>query len=736
MNRTTKKSPDGLYVARAELVLARPDHRPLRDVGLDPDPLQAVAAAYARLRPQDGESAEVVIDLLPVDDRIVARRRRQHLARARRRGPSAFGESLGTAGGGGRWGRLGQEIWAGMNGVALPRAGEGRQVRSQDVSWEVGKLTPGEQVYAVQLLIRTAARHPARAQALLQQLIAAFDPFAGENHLRPVGPRRWWRIYSNAPWRRRSFERRFTRGDFAPASRPGRRLVTAREVAGVLKPSTVRCAAPNVARCGGIIPAAPSHLPTWTGQRDVLPLGRVTAADGTERLAAVPARDILFGAGYGRSGFGKTEQALVQFIARAYSGDATWFLDPHGSAVSRALPYLTHEAVADRIWDVRLGHPSMDTEIANWNPLSMERRRPEDVQVVVGSVVGAIASAQSWGDGAPRARTILSNAVRTLAELSRLLCEQEQFDIQPTLFQLKTLLTDELWRQDVVAHLPPEVQKFWRTSFPTYTGEAITTVTNILDRLDASLSLRAFFGHPRSGYDVRRAMDDGAVVLVAPSGTGEADTLVTALLIFDLFRAGISRQELIDAGQGLRTFWAWADELTAIDGASHGNVAAILEQLRKYEVRFMGLTQMAMRLSESTRYALMNNQSLLSAASADHDEAAYLTKRLRGITPETLQGLDKYEYVTTSMVHGRRTAPFRVRGVPVHEVYADYYDPDGVPGLLRKVTATMGRRTVADVLEVQAGLDDAIVDHFSSRVSSPPPRPGGIRLVKEGISTV
>ncbi len=733
-----------LYIARAELVLARRDQRPLREVALDPDPLGMIAAACAALDTTAGEQIDMVVDLLPVSGSAVARRRRRLIRTGARRGPSLFGTPISGAGGGraggldavragvtgasgsGGWGSA---IQAGVTGGTLDGgagAGRGpaygRLTPRRDLEWEVGKYTPAQTVFAVQVLIRAAASHPVRARALLQQLVAAWDAWTGENWWRPVGPRRTrWAPYSNVWWRRRAFDLRMDRGDFAPAAPRWRRWVTADELAPLLKPPTANMTASNVARCGGVVPPAPASLPTFTGQPDVVPVGLVTGGDGRTRLAGVWARDLLFAANFGKAGYGKTELGLVQLVARAFAGEGCWFLDPHGAAVARVLPYLTDPAIADRVWEIRLGTPRMASRIATWNPLSMEGRRLEEVQSVVGAVVGAIASAQGWGESAPRARTILSNAVRTLAQLAWQLCRDGRPDLQPTVFQIRTLLTDETWREKVLAHLPGEILVFWRTAFPSYTPDAITTVTNAIDRLDASLSLRAFLGAPQGGYDVRRAMDEGRIVLLAPSGTGEADRMVASLLIFDLFRAGLSRQDLLDAGKTPRTLWAWLDELTAIDGASRGYVAAILEQLRKYQVRLLAMTQMAMRLSESTRYALMNNQSLLSATGADHDEAVYVTRRLPGISPETLMGVDRYEYVMSAVVRGTRSTPFRVRGVPIDQVYADHHNPAGLDELRERIDANLGRRPIGEILAAQSSLDGDIRAHLTR----PRPAAGG-----------
>ena len=107
--------------------------------------------------------------------------------------------------------------------------------------------------------------------------------FAGANSLRVVGVRLLGLAFagSDLPGRRGWFDRRMRTGLF----RPGRcDYVTAREIAGLLKPPTVRCAAPDVLRLGPAVHPAPRTLPTFTGQRNLLPLGVVEDEDGQRRI--------------------------------------------------------------------------------------------------------------------------------------------------------------------------------------------------------------------------------------------------------------------------------------------------------------------------------------------------------------------------------------------------------------------------------------------------------------------
>ncbi|MFH8739057.1 MULTISPECIES: hypothetical protein [unclassified Streptomyces] len=276
--------------------------------------------------------------MVPVASWRVAAWRRRLVHRAEQRGPSAYGETLGSGRRSGSWIST---LVVGLNGgKPLSSTSDSKPLpRQKDLADGVGKLPPATdaQVFAVQVLVRVTGTHPVRAQSRLHQVMAVMDAWSGENWWRPVGPRRTgWRPYSSVWWRRRSFDRRYATGEFAPTRR---QWATSEELAALLRPATVHCTAQNVVRTCGTLAPAPRTLPTLTGQPGVVPLGRVTEADGRTRLACLPQAEVLFGASFGKSGFGKSELALLQAITLSYGGFGTWFLDPHSAAIKRALPY-------------------------------------------------------------------------------------------------------------------------------------------------------------------------------------------------------------------------------------------------------------------------------------------------------------------------------------------------------------------------------------------------------------
>lgn len=305
----------------------------------------------------------------------------------------------------------------------------------------------------MQLLLRTEAGHPQAALARMNQLLAAFAATSGENYLKPRRPRTRWGIAH--------FDRRFLTGEFAPRKR---QWLTVPELAGFLKPPTVKCRASSVVRSGGLVPPAPSDLPVYTGQRDLVPLGAVIYSDGRERIGAARVKDLLFGLQLGKSGHGKTEAALVQCIAMAHAGYGTWFFDPHGEGWVRAKRYLAHAHIASGVWEINLAHSESDQLVASWHPLAMEGRPLSAVKDVVRSVTEGVAAAQDWGDNAPRARTILARSAQALALLNHQAVQAGEPDAQCTLFQLRSWLTDEEWREQLLPKLPHGVRDYSPTT--------------------------------------------------------------------------------------------------------------------------------------------------------------------------------------------------------------------------------------------------------------------------------
>jgi hypothetical protein len=698
---------EGVEVARAELVPARRSSEPLRRAGLDPDPLAGLARAIDGLDAEVGESAAVCVDLLPVPAGRRRRMRRRLLRQARRGGrfsaETALDELLGGAGRRSR------------GGAADPAETVARRMGRQGLDRKLGTDEP---LFELQILVRVASPVAGRAKARLAALLAAFDTFAGENHLRVSGVALPGLVFlgSDLRGRRGRFDRRFASGLFRPARR---RVVTAGEIAGLLKPPSVRCAPTNVLRAGAAVGPPPRRLPTFRGQADLMPIGKVTGEEG-ERIVGVPLADTFFSYMAGRSRFGKTETALGQLVHLARSGHGCLLLDPHHDGIERVKPYLTEDGVRGRVVEVDLTDAARQPA---WNLLSAAGRSPARAAGQVDAVVDAFASALRWDEVNARALNLTTQSVQALADLSRSLPPE----LAPTIFEIPVLLSDDGWRAAVMPHVSEPVRRFFENRFPRLSPEAVTPVTNLVDRLRASPAAAALLGNPAAGYDVRAAMDRGQIVLICPGWGSTRDRLIANFALFDALHAARSRAEL--AVSRRRPFHVFFDEAQIYDGASSGTLAALLEQAAKFGVRAMILNQSPERLSAATRDAVLTNRSHLLTTALDAGGSALLARELgHGITGEAVASLARYHSLASVTIGGEISPPFRLAGVPLEGLFPAGAVPEQVAALDAAIARSSGHVPAAATLDRLDEHPRAILAHLAAGRR----RPGG----RSGTQTV
>ncbi len=688
-------------VMRAELRLARPSSEPLAHLALDPDPLQSFARALASLDAAR-ERAQVAVDLLPCAAGARRRLRRGLLRQARRTHAiapySSVGGALDMLGGGRQTGRQ-----------PAAEVVEQRAQREQIAA----KVLQSEPLFHLQVLVRCQAPVKGVAAERLQALLGCFDGWAGANSFRVVGVRLLGLAFlgSDIAGRRAWFDRRMDTGLFRPA-RAG--VVSAREVAGFLKPPTMNCAAPDVLRLGAAVYPAPSNLPEYTGQRDVLPLGRVSGEQG-QRIVGLRLADTFFSYVAGRSRWGKTELAITQFLSLVRSGHGGLFLDPHEDAIRRIKSCLTEPEMAERIVELDLVGARSREGQPGWNLLAARGLSDDARERRVEAIVDAFASALGWGERNNRALTLTTQATAALIELSTALPDE----LAPTIFQIPTLLGNPEWREIVLPLLSVPRRQFFSERFPRMAEEAITPVTNLIDRLRSSTQLAALLGSQQTTYDIAKAMDDGRIVLACPGAGGARDRLLANLLVFDLLHAAKGRAHIPPAQR--REFYVTLDEVQTYDGASSGNLAALLEQTAKYGIRATLLNQNPERLTQATLNALTTNRSHLIATALNAHAAALITREWASDPPaNAITGLPRWTFIAQATHHGGLTRPFLFENLAVTDLFAEVFRPEQVADVQPIIDQASGRVSSQETIRALDTLDERIRAHLTSKTSRAP----------------
>jgi hypothetical protein len=683
-------------VVRAELRLARPSSEPLAQLPLAPDPLQSFAQVLSRLHHEHGDRAEIAIDLLPTVPATRRRLRRRLLKQARRLegGVTNDGTDPRAGLGGGR-----------PVGRRRPAEMVEQRAAREELS---AKLVQAEPLFRLQVLIRCSSPERGSAVSCLNGLLGCFDAMQGANSLRVVGVRFLGLAFagSDLPGRRAWFDRRMDTGLFRPGHKD---YVTAREMAGFLKPPTVHCAAPEVLRLGPAVYPAPRALPTFTGQPGLIPLGRVQSEDG-ERRVGLRAEDSFFSYVAGRSRWGKTELALNQFLHIVRSGHGGLILDPHLDAVKRVKACLTEPELAARVIELDLVGPrSLDGQ-PGWNLFAARGLDPEAAERRVEAIVDSFASALQWGERNNRALTLTTQAAGALIELAAVLPD----GLQPTIFQMPTLLANPDWLAAALPYLSPAKRQFFAERFPRLSEEAITPVTNLIDRLRSSRQLAALLGSQSSSYDIRRAMDERKIVLACPGAGGAKDKLVACLLVFDLLHAAKGRANVTPEQRP--AFHLFLDEVQTYDGAAGGNLAALLEQTAKYGVRATLLNQNPERLTKQTLNALTTNRSHLITTALDAHAAGLIAREWGADPPASaITGLPRWRFIAQVTHKGALTSPFMFGGESIEDAYATSYKPDAVASIQPAIDAASGRASATETITQLNTLDDRIRKHLEAK---------------------
>lgn len=722
---STKGRSRRLVTTRAELTLAQDDAYPLRRVPLKPDPLQALADVFALVERSQGDDIEIVLDLLAMTPAASRHWRQSHVRditeadsftapswRSDLRGVLYGTGGASSSGGRGRTG--------GASGVGVPVRTYGLEradkMRTQRVLSE--SLANPEPHFEFQLLIRCRSQTRGRAVALLQATLAAFHQFDGENSLRAVGRRRagGFRFAgADSAFRRRGFDRRIDTWRFMSRDN---NVVGVSEIAGLLKPVTKHCVSDHVYRGQGTLGRIPQDLVTYDFNDPAEGLYFVGAVEtaGVERLVGARAQDTLFTYNPGRSGWGKSEANLVRFVEMARTDTAaTLFLDPHADALEKAKPYLAALGLAGRI--VELSTVSGSSHQVGWNPFARSNLWGDDAigrqtQIIVDS----FAATMGWGNNrAPRALAILQASVQALLELSLRL----PAGLSPTVFQISTLLLSESWRDQIVEHLSPKRQRFWIESFPKMPDEANTPITNFIERLAGVEAVASLFGSPVSTWDLRSAIDSKKIILVRLRGTGEMDRLVASLVVNDLMKAILGRADI--APEDRVPTHCWFDEVQEYDAAVKAQIAALLEQTRKYGMRLHLLNQDPAALQQRTFEALMNNRSHLFAAAVSNEPSAVkLAKGFRHelVTSDVVANVEKYHAIAQTTGSGVQSDPYRIRSIGLEEAYGRSPDIDH-DRLQARIDHNSGRRPIGEILAEQDELEARIIDHLHTSRPAP-----------------
>lgn len=295
----------------------------------------------------------------------------------------------------------------------------------------------------------------------------------------------------------------------------------------------------------------------------------------------------------GKSGVGKTVLMKNMAIQDIRNGEGVCVVDPHGDFVEDMLRLYPKERADDLI----VFSPYDIERPIGLNMLEARTEEARDfaTQEMIAIFYKLVSDPQMIG---PMFEHYMRNAMLTL---------MADPDDQGTIVEIPRILTDPAYQKLKLQKVTdPILRAFWEKELPQTSGqtkgEMLPYLVSKIGRFIENNMVRNIIGQERSGFDLRKVMDEKKVLLVdlSKGKTGEMNSkllgliIVTKLQMAALGRANLPEEERKD-------FYLYIDEFQNFVTDS---IATILSEARKYRLNLIVAHQYLSQLEENNNTAV------------------------------------------------------------------------------------------------------------------------------------
>ncbi len=226
------------------------------------------------------------------------------------------------------------------------------------------------------------------------------------------------------------------------------------------------------------------------------------------------------------------------------------------------------------------------------------------------------------------------------------------------------LLTDKNFREEVISNIKDSVvMKFWKNEFEKQREEAVGPITNKVGQFLSSKMVRNIFGQPRTKLNMRKAMDEGKIILVnlSKGKIGEDNAnMIGSLLVTKIQIDAMSRADI--PVHMRRDFYLYIDEFQNFASESF---VTILSEARKYKLSLIVANQYTSQLLPEIRDAIFGNVGTTISFTVGKDDADVIAGQFKEmVSVNDLISLPKYTTYTRLMVDGISSDPFSMKTLP------------------------------------------------------------------------
>ncbi len=366
----------------------------------------------------------------------------------------------------------------------------------------------------------------------------------------------------------------------------------------------------------------------------------------------------------GRTGSGKSVLLSNMAIQDIKNGEGLCVIDPHGDLIQDILANVPKE----RAEDVVLFEPFDMERPLGLNMLEVDSEEQKDfaVQEMISIFYKLVTDPAMLG---PMFEHNMRNAMLTL------MADNEH---PGTIADVPRIFTDtEFQRYKLSKVKDPVVRLFWEKEMAKtsdfHKSEMLGYLISKVGRFVENTMMRNIVGQGKSGFNFRKVMDEGKVLLVnlSKGRTGEINAkLLGLILVSKLQMSALSRADIPEDSR--RDFYLYVDEFQNFITDAF---SSILSEARKYKLNLIIAHQYLGQLeqqagaqgagSKDLRDAVFGNVGSMIAFRTGAEDAEVLGKEFAPTFNEfDLVNIDRFNAYVKLMVDGTASKPFNIATLP------------------------------------------------------------------------
>jgi hypothetical protein len=362
----------------------------------------------------------------------------------------------------------------------------------------------------------------------------------------------------------------------------------------------------------------------------------------------------------GRTGGGKSVLLANMAIQDIKNGEGICVVDPHGDLVQDILARCPKE----RAEDIIVFEPfDMDRPIGlNMLEVDSEEQKDFAVQEMISIFYKLVTDPAMLG---PMFEHNMRNAMLTL------MADEEH---PGTITDIPRIFTDMDFQKYKVSKVKdPVVRLFWEKEMAKtsdfHKSEMLGYLISKVGRFVENAMMRNIVGQSKSGFNFRKVMDEGKVLLVnlSKGRTGEINAKLLGLIFVSKIQmAAMSRADIPEDKR--RDFYLYVDEFQNFITDAF---ASILSEARKYKLnliiahQYLGQLEQAAGAagagSKDLRDAVFGNAGTMVTFRTGAEDAEVLSKEFAPTFNEfDLVNIDRYNTYIKLMINGTASKPFNM----------------------------------------------------------------------------